>query len=88
LNRTGLKEGIGLAIDRKNNRAFVSDLGGFVRVMSPERPDNGKIVFQVMALHRNFLLECVNASVGPSVLRLKPSMSRRELSLSPAYLAG
>jgi hypothetical protein len=42
---TGLKEGIGLAIDRKNNRAFVSDLGGFVRVMSPERPDNGKVIF-------------------------------------------
>jgi hypothetical protein len=42
---TGLKEGIGLAIDRKNNRAFVSDLGGFVRVMSLERPDNGKVIF-------------------------------------------
>jgi hypothetical protein len=42
---TGLKEGIGLAIDRKNNRAFVSDLGGFVRVMSLEGPDNSKVIF-------------------------------------------
>jgi len=42
---TGLKEGIGLAIDRKNKRAFVSDLGGFVRVMSLERPENEKVIF-------------------------------------------
>jgi hypothetical protein len=42
---TGLKEGIGLAIDRQSNRAFVSDLGGFVRVMSLERPDNGRVIF-------------------------------------------
>ncbi|MDB5480926.1 MAG: hypothetical protein JWO83_1979 [Caulobacteraceae bacterium] len=42
---TGLQEGIGLAIDRRNKRVFVSDLGGFVRVMSLEHPDNGKIVF-------------------------------------------
>ncbi len=42
---TGLKEGIGLAIDRRNKRAFVSDLGGFVRVMSLERPESPKIVY-------------------------------------------
>ncbi len=42
---TGLKEGIGLAIDRRNKRAFVSDLGGFVRVMSLERPQGEKIIF-------------------------------------------
>lgn len=42
---TGLKEGIGLALDRKNKRAFVSDLGGFVRVMSLDRPQNGRVIF-------------------------------------------
>ncbi|HEY0801748.1 MAG TPA: hypothetical protein VGD54_12950 [Steroidobacteraceae bacterium] len=42
---TGLHEGIGLAIDRKNRRAFVSDLGGLVRVMSLDHPDDGEIIF-------------------------------------------
>jgi hypothetical protein len=42
---TGLKEGIGLAIDRRNKRAFVSDLGGFVRSMSLERPQEEKVIF-------------------------------------------
>jgi hypothetical protein len=42
---TGLHEGIGLAIDRINQRAFVSDLGGFVRVMSLDHPDDGEIVY-------------------------------------------
>jgi hypothetical protein len=42
---TGLQEGIGLAIDRRNKRAFVSDLGGFVRVMSLAHPDNSKVIF-------------------------------------------
>ncbi|MGX8014343.1 3-hydroxyacyl-CoA dehydrogenase (plasmid) [Mesorhizobium sp. ORM8.1] len=42
---TGLHEGIGLAIDRRNKRAFVSDLGGFVHVLSLDRPDVGKVVF-------------------------------------------
>jgi hypothetical protein len=42
---TGLQEGIGLAIDRANKRAFVSDLGGFVRVMSLDHPCDGDIVY-------------------------------------------
>ena len=42
---TGLREGIGLALDHKNKRVFVSDLGGFVHVMSLERPDMGKVIF-------------------------------------------
>ena len=42
---TGLHEGIGLAIDRKNKRAFVSDLGGFVQVISLDHPDDGKVIF-------------------------------------------
>lgn len=42
---TGLHEGIGLAIDRRNKRAFVSDLGGFVQVLSLDRPDRGKVIF-------------------------------------------
>lgn len=42
---TGLKEAIGLAIDRRNNRVFVSDLGGFVWVMSLDGPQMGKIIF-------------------------------------------
>jgi hypothetical protein len=42
---TGLKEGIGLAIDRKSRRAFVSDLGGFVRVMSLDRPGSAQVIF-------------------------------------------
>ena len=42
---TGLQEGIGLAIDRANQRAFVSDLGGFVRVMSLEHPSVGEVIY-------------------------------------------
>lgn len=42
---TGLQEGIGLAIDRKRRRAFVSDLGGFVRVVGLDHPDGGDVVF-------------------------------------------
>ena len=42
---TGLHEGIGLAIDRRNRRAFVSDLGGFVQVVSLDHPDKGAVVF-------------------------------------------
>ncbi|AMM18731.1 hypothetical protein AX768_31330 (plasmid) [Burkholderia sp. PAMC 28687] len=42
---TGLHEGIGLAIDRRNKRAFVSDLGGFVHMLDLDRPSAGKIVF-------------------------------------------
>jgi hypothetical protein len=41
----GLQEGIGLALDPKHRRAFVSDLGGFVRVVSLDHSDNGKVVF-------------------------------------------
>jgi hypothetical protein len=42
---TGLHEGIGLAIDRQNKRAFTSDLGGFVQMLSLDHPDAGKVVF-------------------------------------------
>jgi hypothetical protein len=42
---TGLHEGIGLALDHTNKRAFVSDLGGFVQVISLDHPDNGSTVF-------------------------------------------
>ncbi len=42
---TGLHEGIGLAIDRRNKRAFVSDLGGFVQMLSLDHPDAGKVIF-------------------------------------------
>ena len=38
-------EGIGLALDHAQKRAFVSDLGGFVRVISLDHPDNGSVVF-------------------------------------------
>lgn len=41
---TGLHEGIGLATDIRNNRAFVSDLGGFVRVVSLDHPDAGSVI--------------------------------------------
>jgi hypothetical protein len=41
---SGLKEAIGLAIDRKGRRAFVNDLGGFVHVVSLERPGEAAIV--------------------------------------------
>lgn len=42
---TGLQEAIGLAIDRKNKRVFVGDLGGSVRVMSLERSEEAKVIF-------------------------------------------
>lgn len=42
---TGLHEGIGLAIDRRNKRAFVSDLGGFVHMLSLDHPDAGEVIF-------------------------------------------
>jgi len=42
---TGLQEGIGLAIDRKNSRVFVSDLGGFVRALSLDHPGEAKVIF-------------------------------------------
>ena len=41
----GLKEGIGLAIDRRGNRAFVADLGGFVRMVDLDRPGEGRVIF-------------------------------------------
>lgn len=41
----GLQEGIGLAIDRSRNRAFVSDLGGFVRLVSLDHPRTERVVF-------------------------------------------
>ncbi|TPG56548.1 3-hydroxyacyl-CoA dehydrogenase [Sphingomonas glacialis] len=42
---SGLHEGIGLTIDRKGHRAFVSDLGGFVHAVSLTDPDESSIVF-------------------------------------------
>ncbi len=42
---TGLQEGIGLAIDRKNSRVFVSDLGGFVRALRLDRSGEAKVIF-------------------------------------------
>lgn len=41
----GLQEGIGLAIDRSGNRAFVADLGGFVRMVDLDDPGNARVVF-------------------------------------------
>jgi hypothetical protein len=41
----GLQEGIGLALDLCNRRAFISDLGGFVRKVSIDRPDEIETVF-------------------------------------------
>lgn len=42
---TGLQEGIGLAIDRRHKRAFVSDLGGNVHAINLEEPAHPVIVF-------------------------------------------
>jgi len=42
---TGLAEGIGLALDHVNKRAYVSDLGGFVRAISLDHPNNGTLIF-------------------------------------------
>ncbi|MGI4879259.1 MAG: YncE family protein [Janthinobacterium lividum] len=42
---SGLHEGIGLAIDHKGNRAFVSDLGGLVHVVRLDHPEDSCIVF-------------------------------------------
>lgn len=41
----GLQEGIGLAIDGPRNRAFVGDLGGFVRVVDLDHPHASSVVF-------------------------------------------
>jgi len=41
----GLQEGIGLAIDGPRNRAFVGDLGGFVRVVHLDPPHAASVVF-------------------------------------------
>jgi hypothetical protein len=41
----GLHEGIGLAIDHANRRAFVGDLGGYVRTLRLDRPDEGSVIF-------------------------------------------
>lgn len=43
---SGLEEGIGLAHDRQGRRVFVSDLGGHLRVVSLDRPGEGKVIFQ------------------------------------------
>lgn len=42
---SGLKEAIGLALDRRNRRAFVADLGGAVHVASLDRPGAPETVF-------------------------------------------
>jgi hypothetical protein len=41
-----LAEAIGLACDRRGRRAFVSDLGGHLRVVSLDRPGEGKVIFK------------------------------------------
>lgn len=41
----GLQEGIGLAIDHRHRRAFVADLGGFVRMVDLDRPGQERVVF-------------------------------------------
>lgn len=41
----GLHEGIGLAIDRRRQRAFVGDLGGFVRMIGLDQPGKASVVF-------------------------------------------
>jgi len=42
---SGMLEAIGLAIDRKHKRAFVGDLGGFVRMVSLDNPGPETIIF-------------------------------------------
>lgn len=42
---SGLHEGIGLAIDHRGNRAFVSDLGGYVHVVGLDQPEDSRIIF-------------------------------------------
>lgn len=42
---TGVHEAIGLAIDQPNGRAFVSDLGGFVRIVDLAHPGDEEIIF-------------------------------------------
>jgi hypothetical protein len=42
---TGLHEGIGLAVDRKGGRAFVSDLGGYVHAVGLDRPGEATPIF-------------------------------------------
>ncbi|WP_206240066.1 hypothetical protein [Novosphingobium terrae] len=41
----GLQEGIGLALDEAGQRAFVGDLGGFVRVVALDGDDSGQVIF-------------------------------------------
>lgn len=41
----GLNEGIGLAIDRRHQRAFVGDLGGTVRMVCLDHPAEETVVF-------------------------------------------
>lgn len=43
---SGLNEAIGLALDRRNRRAFVADLGGTVRVVPLDRPSAVETVFE------------------------------------------
>jgi len=43
---TGLNEAIGLALDRRNRRAFVGDLGGTVRMIPLDRPGAVETVFE------------------------------------------
>ncbi|MGI4876569.1 MAG: YncE family protein [Janthinobacterium lividum] len=42
---TGVHEAIGLTIDQAHRRAFVSDLGGFVRVVALDHPGDERIIF-------------------------------------------
>jgi hypothetical protein len=42
---SGLHEGIGLTMDQKGGRAFVSDLGGFVHSVNLKHPEDSCIVF-------------------------------------------
>ncbi|KUR79846.1 hypothetical protein [Novosphingobium sp. FSW06-99] len=42
---SGLHEGIGLAIDRRNRRAYVSDLGGYVHALDLDRPAEATVIF-------------------------------------------
>ena len=43
---SGLQEAIGLALDRTGRRVFVSELGGSLRVVSLDRPGEGKLILQ------------------------------------------
>jgi hypothetical protein len=43
---SGLKEAIGLALDHKGRRIFVSDLSGDLLVVSLDRPGEAKVIYQ------------------------------------------